>query len=254
MGGMRHFISLGIALLALALPLRAEPVVIFAASSLKTVLDEVIEEKDLDAVAVYGGSAALARQIAQGAEADVIILAHKDWMNWLDAEGVLASASRCDVAGNALVLAGANTAPDLDVLSEVDVLNVLKGGRLAVGQLRSVPAGQYTAAYLEGQGWLAALRPHLAEASNVRLALALVARQEAPLGFVYASDVVAEPRVRRVFTPKQSDYPLIRYPSALAKDARDGAEIALQTIANSHAIFSRNGFLQISQDDESRCR
>ena len=158
----------------LAAPIGAEPVTIFAASSLKTALDNVIETRALDAVPVYGGSAAIARQIAQGAKADIVILAHPDWMEWLSTQGALQKTSRCNLLRNALVLAASANAPDLDVQSADDLITALNGERLSVGQLRAVPAGQYTRAYLSEQGWLDALRPHLAETSNVRLALALL--------------------------------------------------------------------------------
>jgi molybdate transport system substrate-binding protein len=254
MGQIRQIMGFGIAVILLALPLRAEPTVIFAAASLKTALDEVIEQQDLDAIAVYGGSAAIARQVAQGAEADIVILAHPDWMDWLEDQGALEKSSRCDVLANTLVLAGVVDAPDLSVKNAVDLIKALEGGRLAVGQLRSVPAGQYTAAYLHRQGWLSALRAHLAETSNVRLALALIARGETPLGFVYASDVTAEPRVRAVFTPEKDQYPAIRYPMALIAGAGREAHGVARAIANAEQVFERNGFSTLPLTDADRCQ
>ena len=237
-----------------ASPASAEPVAIFAAASLKTALDKIIEVKALDAVAVYGGSAGIARQIFQGARADIVILAHPEWMDWLEQQGALNSNMRCNVIGNSLVLAGSQDAPDLVLEKAGDVIKALRNERLAVGQLRSVPAGQYTASFLDQKGWLSSLRPHLAETSNVRLALALVARQEVPLGFVYASDVAAEPRVRSVFKPDPFDYPAIRYPMAVLAEAQTGADKVAQKITQSVDVFETIGFSKIPEDEADRCK
>jgi molybdate transport system substrate-binding protein len=237
----------------LAAPIGAEPVTIFAASSLKTALDNVIETRALDAVPVYGGSAAIARQIAQGAEADIVILAHPDWMEWLSTQEVLQNLSRCNLLSNALVLAASANAPDLDVQSANDLITALNGERLSVGQLRAVPAGQYTRTYLSEQGWLDALRPHLAETSNVRLALALIARGEVPLGFVYASDVAAEPRVRAVFTPDAMAYPAIRYPMAITTNAREGSVDIAKALIAAQQVFAEQGFANVPTQETGRC-
>lgn len=250
----RNILGALCASLLLAPPLRAEPVTIFAAASLKTALDEVIEGQAVDAIAVYGGSAAIARQVAQGAGADIVILAHQDWMDWLGAQGALAPATRCDLLGNTLVLAGAAERGDVQLRSAQDLVSALAGARLAVGHLRSVPAGQYTAAFLAGQGWLDALRPHLAQTSNVRLALALLARGEAPLGFVYASDVAAEPRVRALFSPAPETYPAIRYPMALIAPTSESALRVATALAGARDVFLRNGFAALPQTAPERCK
>lgn len=238
---------------AFAAPLWAEPVTIFAASSLKTALDEVIETHSIEAVPVYGGSAAIARQITQGADADIVILAHTDWMDWLAIKGTLHSQSRCNLLSNALVVAAPVDAPENDFQTVDDLIAVLNGGRLALGQMRSVPAGQYAQAYLSNMGWLEALRPHLAETSNVRLALALVARGETPLGFVYASDVAAEPRVRVAFTPDPDAYPAIRYPMAITANARAESAAVAKVIAGANEVFADQGFSAVPANDVGRC-
>lgn len=249
----RNWIASLLAAMMIGLPAWGEPVTIFAASSLKTALDEVIETKNIDAIAVYGGSAAIARQIAQGVEADIVILAHADWMDWLTEQELLAPETRCDLLGNRLVLAGPADAEDFIPESGAGLIDSLKGARLAVGQLETVPAGQYAAAYLQGQGWLDALRPHLAQTSNVRLALALIARAETPLGFVYASDVAAQPRVRAVFTPEQGTYPAIRYPMALTVSARGGAQNVWDILSEAGEVFKASGFSKLGHDDPDRC-
>ena len=250
---LRNIISLGLGVVALALPLHADPVTIFAASSLKTALDTVIIDQNLNAIAVYGGSAALARQVSQGARADIVIFAHPDWMDWLDEQGALGSTSRCNLTGNRLVLAGASDAGDLSVEQPNDLIDALVGGRLAVGHLKSVPAGQYTAAFLDHHGWLDALIPHLAETSNVRLAMALVARGEVSLAFVYASDVNAEKRVRTVFTPSSETYPAIRYPAALTSEAKVDAAGVLRKLSASVENFENNGFMALPATETGRC-
>ena len=253
---MMHFRQiLGPALAALLIGSRlwAEPVTIFAASSLKTALDEVIARENLDAIAVYGGSAAIARQVAQGAEADIVILAHQQWMAWLDEQEMLEQTARCDVIGNTLVLAGPADALSIDPDSAEELINALGGGRLAVGQLTSVPAGQYAAAYLDGRGWLEPLRPHLAQTSNVRLALALLARGETPLGFVYASDVTAQPNVRALFIPPTDSYPPVRYPMALTLSAKEQSALVFDIISQSQEIFVSHGFSRVPKDDVQRC-
>lgn len=253
MSAARIFLSCLILCLGLAEPLRAQSVTIFAASSLKDALDAVIAEAGVNASVAYGGSAAMARQIAQGADADIVILAHRQWMDWLAAQNGINPAIRCDLIGNTLVIAGAKDAQPFTPGRAQDILDRLAGARLATGRLNSVPAGQYARAYLQERGWLEAVQPHLAETSNVRMALALVARGETPLGFVYASDVAAEPRVRTVFHLEGAGSSRIRYPAALLNAADSGAERAFAAITNSDAIFERFGFAHLPPSDPDRC-
>ena len=253
MTSIRSLITALCTSVAFAAPLCAEPVKIFAASSLKTALDQVIETHSIDALPVYGGSAAIARQITQGAEADIVILAHTDWMDWLGMQGTLHPQSRCNLLSNALVIAALNDAPENDFQTADDLIAALNGGRLALGQMLSVPAGQYAQAYLSNMGWLEVVRPHLAETSNVRLALALVARGETPLGFVYASDVAAEPRVRVVFTPDPDAYPAIRYPMAITVNARAKSVAVAKVLAGANEVFAEQGFNAVPAQEVGRC-
>lgn len=232
---------------------RAERVTIFAAASLKTALDELQSALPEGAAIAYGGSAAMARQIVQGAQADIVILAHPDWMDWAEGQGALASASRCDLLGNELVVAGPALAEDFTPASAEQIIDRLAGGRLAIGNLRSVPAGQYARDWLQGAGWLEALRPHLAQVGNVRLALALVARGEVPLGVIYRSDVVAEPRVRALYTVPSGSHDPIRYPIALTQVARPGAKAVMQQIIEARGIFERAGFMPLMAGEQGAC-
>lgn len=242
-----------LAQLCLMAPLFAEPVRIFAAASLKGALDEVIAARNLDVVPIYGGSAAMARQVAQGAGADIVFLAHPDWMDWLQEQDLIEPGTRCNALGNTLVLAGSVQRSNKWPKDEAAQIDLLRKGRVASGHLRSVPAGQYTAAFLQRQGWLGDLRLQLIETQNVRVALALVARGEVPFGFVYASDVAAEPNVRAVYTPPEGSYPAIRYPMAMTKTARSAAQDVVTALIEETALFAAHGFNAVAPTEVGGC-
>ncbi len=218
------------------------PLTVFAAASLKSALDEVSEGWGGDVVLSYGGSGTIARQVAFGAPADVVVLANTAWMDWLDDQGALAARPE-PLLGNALVvIAEAGAA----ALVPGDLPARMSDGRLAIGHTMSVPAGIYGKSWLERVGLWQAVAPRLAETENVRVALALVARQEAPLGIVYASDAVAEPRVSVVYQIPTTDHPAISYPAAVTAVAQqDGAGRFLDYLKSEEAaeIFRRHGFL-----------
>ncbi|MEP4199053.1 MAG: molybdate ABC transporter substrate-binding protein [Aliishimia sp.] len=230
--------------LAVAGPVRAaETGLIFAAASLSEALSEVANSLDDVPSLSFGGSGAIARQIDQGAPADVILLASPIWMDWLEQRGHLQAGSRQAPFGNRLVLIGPPDANPLTELTQNSLKDRLgRTGRLAIGEHRAVPAGQYAATWLQSKSLWSALRPHLAETENVRAVLALVARAEAPLGLVYASDLVAVPNAAsEVWTIPQSEQPEIRY--ALAAISAKGIAMAAQlTSPEALAIFARYGF------------
>lgn len=232
----------------------AEPVRIFAASSLKSVMDEIAPDMPFPVSISYGGSAAMARQVAQGAPADIVLLAHEAWMDWLDMQGHLGAGTRCDLLGNRLVLATGAEGRVMMPRSGQELVDLLDGGRLAVGNFRSVPAGQYAQAWLESEGWLDVVRPHLAQLPNVRLVLALIARQEAPLGVVYASDVHAEPRVKAVLPISLEKSGAIVYPIALTADAGGESEAVRDAIIKSTDVFEEHGFAPLASDHAGLCR
>src|SRR5690606_36743473 len=176
------------------------PLVVFAAASLTESTEAAARAYTASsgqAVQVsFAGSPALARQIAQRAPADVFGSADTEWTDWLQQRD---PASRSGLLGNALVLVAHadNPAPGLALAPGVDLLPLLgDDGRLAVALTASVPAGKHARAALESLGAWPSVQPRLAETENVRAALLLVARGEAPLGVVYATDAKAEPRVR----------------------------------------------------------
>jgi molybdate transport system substrate-binding protein len=243
---MRNFIPLFLVILFLGLPARAQtdapvPVTVFAAASLRDAVTEISEGYPADVTLSFGGSGTLARQIAAGAPADVVILAHRDWATWMTEQGLTLDGTLTEVAGGRLVVIGAPGAPPLDAPDAPALLAALNGGRLAMGQRDGVPAGAYAREWLTGIGAWDALLPALAETDNVRAALALVAQGAAPLGVVYASDALAEPRVSVLYEVPAVAHSPIRYPAAAVTDA-GRAFVAHLASPGAAATFARYGF------------
>ncbi len=229
---------------------------VFAAASLKDALEPAAAgwsaATGADVVLSFAGSATLAKQIEHGAPADLFISASTGWMAYLAERDRIDAATIQVLASNALVLvapadAEASVAAKPLVLShDFDIADQLGDGRLAIALTSAVPAGQYGRAALESLGLWEAAAPRLAETQNVRAALALVARGEAPLGMVYASDAAAEPRVRVVATVPAETHPAIRYPAALVTgQAHAEAAAILDWLASDAAWthFQRQRFL-----------
>lgn len=200
------------------------PLTVFAAASLKEALDAVIAAHVRagkgQARAVYTGSSQLARQIEQGAPADLFISADLEWMDRLQERGLIDAAARRDIAGNRLVLVAPaqGDATPLDLtpgpgLADRIVSRLGDDGRLATAE-PDVPAGRYGREALTALGLWPTLTPRLAPAENVRAALALVARGEAPLGIVYATDARAEPNVAVIAEFAANLHSPIVYPAA----------------------------------------
>jgi molybdate transport system substrate-binding protein len=238
--------------LVLAAPARAAEVTVFAAASLKTALDRVAADWQAETgnrvVISYGGSAALARQITQGAPADVFLSAAREWMDAVEVAGMLRAGSRVDLLGNRLVLVahGAGVAPVV-LDGSLDLVGMLGGGRLSMGLVESVPAGQYGREALMALGLWDGVKDRLAQSDNVRMALQLVALGEAPLGIVYASDAVAEPGVSVIATfPEGSHRPII-FPAAVVASAVPEAEAFMEYLTQppARAVFEAQGFLPL---------
>ena len=230
---------------------RAEPgrVVIFAAASLKTALDAIMTawhaETGRTVVASYAASSALARQLEQGAPAHLFISADADWMDYVSAKGLVRRETRVDLAGNQLVIiARTGRKVAIEIKPGLDLSQHLGGGRLALAHTTSVPAGKYAKAALEKLGAWAAVSGHLAQTENVRAALLLVSRGEAPLGIVYASDAQADANVEVVSTFPADSHPPIVYPAALTRLASADAEAFLRFLGSpeSKALFAAHGF------------
>jgi len=226
-----------------------EQVTVFAAASLKESLDEAAaaygKATGTPVRVSYAASSALARQIEQGAPAQVFVSADLEWMDYLQQRGRIDVASRRELLGNQLVLvAPAASTSKIDLAQPGSIAAALGDRRLAVGQVATVPAGRYARAALESLGQWDALKPRLAEAESVRAALMLVARGEAPLGIVYASDAKAEPRVRVLATFPASGHPPIVYPVAALRGSPAAARdfVGWLSSPEARAIFVRRGF------------
>lgn len=197
---------------------------ILAAASLKDALDALSQQwaqrGHARPVVVYGGTPMLARQLEQGAPADLIVSADTPWMDRLEQGGLIRRDTRGVLAGNRLALiAPARSAAALALRPGMSIGAALGAGRLAVADVRTVPAGRYARGALESLGVWAQVSDRLAMTDNVRAALALVAREEAPLGIVYVTDARAEPRVRVVALFDEALHPAIVYPIALTAQA-----------------------------------
>lgn len=223
---------------------------VFAASSLRGPLDEVARAFRADHAAdiriSYAGSSKQARQIQFGAPAQVYLSASPDWMDLLERDGLLAAGTRHDLLTNAIVLIAAPdfTAP-LQLGPDMNLAEALGDGLLAMALVDAVPAGQYGRAALESLGQWDSVATRIVQTDNVRSALHLVARGEAPLGIVYRTDALAEPAVRIVGTFPASSHPPIRYPVAVVAPgdtelARDFLRFLLEPQAA--GIFRDAGF------------
>lgn len=237
---------------ALTLPVtaHAEEVVVFAAASLKSAMDAVaagFQAATGNTVTIsYAGSNQLARQIIQGAPADIFISAAVNWMDEVDRAGLVVAGTRANLLGNRLVLvAHGKGAVPVEIGPGFDLAALLGDGKLAMALVDAVPAGQYGKAALQALGVWTAVEPSVAQADNVRAALALVAAGEAPYGIVYATDAVAEDNVTVVGSfPADSHAPIV-YPGALLTGAADAADTAFfqgLSAPAADAIFAAQGF------------
>jgi molybdate transport system substrate-binding protein len=232
----------------------ARDINIFAAASLKTALDEIGKgwsgPDGSKPVFVYAGSSAIAKQIMAGAPADIFFSADLDWMDHLESRGLIDPSSRHNLLGNTLVLIAPVDLPSERGLPQpAELVRLLAGGRLAIANVDAVPAGRYAKAALQSLGLWDAVSNKLAQSENVRAALAFVARGEAPLGIVYGSDAIAEPKVKVLATFPASSHPPIIYPAALVAERRDRCGQAFLDYLGSPsaaAIFARNGFTPLT--------
>lgn len=245
---------------ARAQPQPGEPLTVFAASSLKNVFDVIGRvftlETGVDIVFSYAGTSVLARQIEQGAPADVFASANDDWTDYLLAGDALSPGTTQAFASNTLVLIapGALSLEEPLELSSADgILEHLgEDGRLAVALVDAVPAGLYARQALEALGLWEVLAPRLAQADNVRATLRLVALGEAPLGIVYASDARADDSVQVVADIPASSHAPIRYTASAvgaqpSQSARDFVAFLVQSQAQ--FVLLGEGFQPAPRDD-----
>ena len=255
MFGKRARLVLLMLIAALATPLTAaraqeKPVLVFAAASLKNALDEIgagwQREAGKRATVSYAASSALAKQIEAGAPADVFVSADLAWMDYVAAKRLVREGTRANLLRNRIVLiAPAASAARIDIAPNMALAPLLGGGRLAMANTEAVPAGKYGKAALVALGAWDGVKDRIAQAENVRAALLLVARGEAPLGIVYSTDAAAEPKVKIVGTFPEATHPPIVYPMAILArsanaDARAYADYLRSPAAK--AAFERHGF------------
>ena len=249
---MPHPVATALAIaLTFATPSSAEEVVVFAAASLKTALDAVAADFETATghlvTISYGGSNALARQIIEGAPADVFLSSAVNWMDVVEAEGLVVKGTRKDLFGNSLVLVahGKDAAP-VAIGPGFDLAGILGDGKLAMAMVDAVPAGQYGKEALESLGIWTKVAPMVVQSENVRAALALVSLGEAAYGIVYATDAVSDDSVTVVGTfPTNSHKPII-FPGALltgATDASDRAFFQAVSADAGDARFAAQGFV-----------
>src|SRR6185503_9192146 len=244
---MGPLFSLLLALLAPAV--HAQAPTVLAAASLKNALDEITllyqQEKGTKTIVSYGASSALARQIENGAPADLFICADLEWMDYVEKRNLLAPGTRRNLLGNRLVLIAPAKQPlKLQPGPGFPISSYLKNDRIALAEPNTVPAGKYAKAALEKLGVWTQVAGRVAAAENVRAALALVARGEAPLGVVYQTDANAERGVTVAGVFPADSHPPIVYPVALLRAARPGAAAFLEFLSQpkARAIFEKHGF------------
>jgi molybdate transport system substrate-binding protein len=225
-------------------------ITVFAAASMKNALDDVdnsfTKQSGIKVVASYAASSALMKQVEQGAPADVFLSADVDWMDYGAKRNLIKNDTRIDLLGNRLVLIAPKDSKidHVTIAPGFDLAGLAGNGRIATGDVRAVPVGLYAKAALEKLGVWASVEAKMAMAENVRAALVLVARGEAPLGIVYETDAKVDPGVKIVGVFPEDSHPPIIYPVALTKDARPDAAQYLNFLrsADAKAIFERYGF------------
>lgn len=227
-----------------------EKLTVFAAASLKNALDAVNAACEAEvgeaATISYAASSALARQIEQGAPAHIFVSADLDWVAYLSDKNLTVKDTETKLLGNRIVLiAPADSGAAIEIAPGFDLAALVGDGRLAMANVDSVPAGKYGKAALEKLGVWGSVEGKVAQAENVRAALALVSTGEAPLGIVYATDAAADPKVKVVATFPEDTHPPIVYAVAQLAEARnDHAPAFLKCLQTSKAkaLFEQQGF------------
>lgn len=223
---------------------------VFAAASMKNALDEVnaayTAKTGVKVTSSYAASSVLARQIEQGAPADIFLSADLEWMDYAADKKTINASSRVSLLGNSIVLIAGRDSKlaDVRIGQGFDLAKLAGDGRIATGDVKSVPVGKYAKAALEKLGSWPAAEPKFAMAESVRSALALVSRGEAPLGIVYSTDARIDPGVRIIGTFPADSHPAIVYPVAATVTARTEAAdyLAFLKSTASKTIMEKYGF------------
>lgn len=227
-----------------------DKVTVFAAASLKNALDAINaewqKESGKETTVSYAASSALAKQVEQGAPADVFISADLAWMDYLAQKKLIKDDTRSNLLGNRIVLvSSAEDAKPVEIKQGFDLAALIGDGRLAMGAVDSVPAGKYGKAALEKLGVWSSVEQKVAGAESVRAALLLVSRGEAPYGIVYQTDAAADPGVKVVGTFPEDSHPPIIYPIAITTDSKSADATAYVDFIKSDKaapLFEKQGF------------
>lgn len=229
----------------------AEKITVFAAASLTNAMQEIAtqyqEKSGVEIVSSFASSSTLARQIEQGAPADLFISADQQWMDYAVDKKSVVDNTRYTLLGNDLVLVApkSDSAKAVTINAQTDWKSLLKGERLAVGDPDHVPAGIYAKEALQKLGVWDTVSPLLAPANNVRAALALVERNESPYGIVYGSDAVASDKVQVVGRFPEDSHKPVEYPMAVVKEHQNATVEAFYTYLqgpDAAAVFKQYGF------------
>ncbi|MBX9827538.1 MAG: molybdate ABC transporter substrate-binding protein [Xanthobacteraceae bacterium] len=244
--------SLAFAATVAVLPARAQEVTLtaFVAASMKNAVDDInaafTKATGIKVVASYGASSALAKQIEAGAPADLFASADLDWMDYVAGKKLIKDDTRTNLLGNRLVLIAPKDAKlgNVAIGQGFDLAKLAGDSRIATGDVRAVPVGKYAKAALEKLGAWQAAESRFAMAENVRAALTLVGRGEAPLGIVYETDAKVEPNVKIIGHFPEDSHPAITYPVALTVNAKPQAQRYINFIRSNTAktIFETYGF------------
>jgi molybdate transport system substrate-binding protein len=225
-------------------------ITVFAAASMRNALDDInaafTKSTGIKVVASYAASSALIKQIENGAPADVFASADLDWMGYGAQNKLIKDDTRVNLLGNRLVLIAPKDSKlgNVTIASGFDLAKLAGDGRIVTADVRAVPVGKYAKAALEKLGAWAAAEPKFAMTENVRAALTLVARGEAPLGIVYETDAKVEPNVKIIGAFAADSHPPIVYPVALTVNAKPdaGQYLAFLRSQAAKAVFETYGF------------
>lgn len=223
---------------------------VFAAASMKNALDEVnadyTAKTGVKVTSSYAASSALAKQIEQGAPADIFISADLEWMDYSVGKKTINEKTRTSLLGNSIVLIASKDSKlaDVKIGQGFDLAKLAGDGKIATGDVKSVPVGKYAKAALEKLGSWSTAESKFAMADSVRAALTLVSRGEAPLGIVYATDAKIDPGVKIVGTFPADSHPAIIYPVAATTAAKSEAADYLNFLKStaSKTIMEKYGF------------
>jgi molybdate transport system substrate-binding protein len=223
---------------------------VFAAASMKNALDDIdaafTAKTGVKVNASYAASSTLAKQIEQGAPADIFVSADTDWMDYAVGKKNINESTRVNLLGNSIVLIAPKDSKidNVTIGPGFDLAKLAGDGKIATGDVKSVPVGKYAKAALEKLGAWSAAEPKFAMAESVRAALTLVARGEAAIGIVYATDAKVEPGVKIIGTFPADSHPPIIYPVAATSTAKPEANAYLDYLRSSaaKAVLEKYGF------------